>query len=258
MKLTGEATLRAGVNEVYAALVDPAVLVRTIPGCQRLEQVGEDDYKATILAGVASIKGVFDGQVRVADRRPGESFTLHASGAGAPGTVSAVARVAIAPADGGGTLLRYDADATIGGVIAGVGQRMIMGVAKKTAAEFFANVDRELSLVAVGAGPASAAVTPEPAAAAPLGGTAAQAGAAAAPAGAVAAPAGTAAGAPGAATAAPAAASPGAAATPGVWTAPARPVDPARQRIRDLALGAAFGALIALLGVLVGALVAGW
>jgi carbon monoxide dehydrogenase subunit G len=47
MKLSGEATLRAGVDEVYAALIDPAILVRTIPGCRRLEQVGADSYKAT-------------------------------------------------------------------------------------------------------------------------------------------------------------------------------------------------------------------
>src|SRR5690606_21362970 len=65
MKVTGEATLRAGHEEVYGALVDPAMLVRTIPGCQQLVQVGEDSYRATVLAGVASIKGVYDGQVRV-------------------------------------------------------------------------------------------------------------------------------------------------------------------------------------------------
>ena len=149
MKLSGEATLQAGVDEVYAALNDPAVLVRTIPGCQRLEQVGPDAYKATVAAGVASIKGTFDGDVRLADQSPPNSFSLHASGAGAPGTVTAVARVSLEPADGGGTVLRYDADATIGGVIGGVGQRMLTGVARKTAAEFFAAVDQALAAAPV-------------------------------------------------------------------------------------------------------------
>jgi len=220
MKLSGEATLRAGVDEVYAALIDPAILVRTIPGCRRLEQVGADSYKATVEAGVASIKGSFDGDVRLTDQRASEAFTLHASGAGAPGTVSAVARVSLAPADGGGTLLRYDADATIGGVIGGVGQRMITGVARKTAAEFFAAVDRELAGV-----PA-----PEPVAAAPDTVTREQLVLATA----------------------------AASGTGGVWTAPVPVHDPARQRVRDLMIGAAFGAIVALLGVLVGALVAGW
>ncbi len=145
MKLSGEATLNAPVTEVYAALNDPAILVRTIPGCQQLEQVGPDSFKATVTAGVASIKGTFNGAVRLSDQDAPHSFTLHASGAGAPGTVSAVARVALSDGDGGGTLLRYDADATIGGVIGGVGQRMLTGVARKTAAEFFAAVDRELT-----------------------------------------------------------------------------------------------------------------
>src|SRR4029450_12715022 len=116
MKVSGEATLHHPVADVYAALTDPAILVRTIPGCQRLEQTGTDTYQATGAAGVASIKGLFDGNVRLADQVAPGSFTLHASGAVAPGTVSAVARVTLAEADGG-TLLRYDADATIGGVI---------------------------------------------------------------------------------------------------------------------------------------------
>ena len=219
MKLSGEAMLRAGIDEVYAALIDPAILVRTIPGCRRLEQVGADSYKATVEAGVASVKGSFDGDVRLTDQRAPEAFTLHASGAGAPGTVSAVARVSLAPADDGGTLLRYDADATIGGVIGGVGQRMITGVARKTATEFFAAVDRELTGV-----PA-----PEPVAAAPDTVTREQLVLATAAAG-----------------------------TGGVWTAPVPVRDPARQRVRDLMIGAAFGAIVALLGVLVGALVAGW
>jgi carbon monoxide dehydrogenase subunit G len=225
MKVSGEATLAAGVAEVYAALTDPAVLVRTIPGCQRLEQTGPDTYKATVVAGVASIKGLFDGDVRLSDQSPPDSLTLHASGAGAPGTVSAVAQVTLAPTESGGTRLRYDADATIGGVIGGVGQRMLSGVAKKTAGEFFAAVDRELT----GAPPAVVGPTPVTI---PSVGTAAMAPSAA--------------GAP--ASAAPA----------GVWTRPAPEVDPARVRARDLMIGAAFGAAIALLGVLIGALVAQW
>ena len=213
MKLSGEATLRSDVAAVYAALNDPAVLVRTIPGCQRLEQVGPDSYKATVLAGVAAIKGTFDGEVRLSEQAPPNSFTLHASGAGAPGTVSAVARVSLSPLDEGGTLLRYDADATIGGVIGGVGQRMITGVARKTAEEFFAAVDAALTapLEAIAASPIV---------------TGAEEGNVPAPA--------------------------------GVWHAPAPAFDPARQRMRDVLLGAGVGALIALLGVLVGAIVAGW
>jgi carbon monoxide dehydrogenase subunit G len=244
MKLSGEATLNASVDQVYAALNDPAMLVRTIPGCQRLEQVGADSYRATITAGVASIKGTFDGDVRLTDQDAPHSFTLHASGVGAPGTVTAVTRVTLA-VTGATTRLTYDADATIGGAIGGVGQRMITGVARKTAGEFFAAVDRELAVLRTGLAPALA----ESAVAEPVG-------AAAVP---VIEPAAVPATPSVASPAAPPPASPAASPAPvaGVWTAPAPVVDPARQRVRDLLLAATFGAIVALLGVLVGVIAAG-
>lgn len=145
MKVTGSAVLHAPRERVWSALQDPAVLVRTIPGCQQLEQVGPDTYRATVMAGVASIKGTYSGDVRLTDQAEPDSFVLHASGAGAPGTVNADVRVTLADADGGATQLDYDADAVVGGVIGGVGQRMIVGVAKKTAGEFFAAVDDVLT-----------------------------------------------------------------------------------------------------------------
>jgi uncharacterized protein len=145
MKVTGSAVLHAPRDRVWAALNDPAVLVRTIPGCQQLEQVGPDAYRATVTAGVASIKGTYSGDVRLSDQAEPDSFMLHAAGAGAPGTVSADVRVTLAEADGGATRLDYDADAVVGGVIGGVGQRMLAGVAKKTAGEFFSAVDDVLT-----------------------------------------------------------------------------------------------------------------
>jgi carbon monoxide dehydrogenase subunit G len=145
MMVSGSATLNASPDAVWRALNDPAVLVRTIPGCQRLEAVGEDAYTMTVTAGVASIKGVYTGQVRLSDQQPPDSFVLTASGSGAPGTVSADVRVKLTDAGGGTTSLSYDADAIVGGMIGGVGQRMLTGVAKKTAGEFFAAVDDVLN-----------------------------------------------------------------------------------------------------------------
>jgi hypothetical protein len=158
MKVSGSAVLHAPRERVWTALQDPAVLVQTIPGCQQLEQVGPDSYRATVMAGVASIKGTYTGDVRLTDQAQPNSFVLHASGAGTPGTVSADVRVRLADADGGATRLDYDADAVVGGMIGGVGQRMLVGVAKKTAGEFFAAVDNVLT-GAVEVAPA-AATTP--------------------------------------------------------------------------------------------------
>jgi carbon monoxide dehydrogenase subunit G len=156
MKVAGQATLHAPIERVWAALNDPAVLVRTIPGCQRLEATGPDAYAMTVTAGVASIKGSYAGTVQLAELQPPTSFLLRAAGAGAPGTVSAEVAVRLTEQDDA-TLLDYDADAVVGGVIGGVGQRMLAGVAKKLAGEFFAGVDAVL----VGAAAAPAGERPE-------------------------------------------------------------------------------------------------
>ncbi|MBI3686999.1 MAG: carbon monoxide dehydrogenase subunit G [Actinobacteria bacterium] len=161
MKVSGEATLHAPVDRVYAALHDPAVLVRTIPGCQRLEQVGADAYVMTVEAGVAAVRGVFSGEVMLTDHRAPHAFVLRAAGSGAPGTVTATVAVTLTGGVDGTTVVAYDADAVVGGMVGGVGQRVLSGVAKKTAGEFFAAVDGAL----VG-GPPPPEVPGEPAAAA--------------------------------------------------------------------------------------------
>jgi uncharacterized protein len=145
MKVNGTATLNAPADRVWAALNDPAVLVRTIPGCEQLEAVGPDSYRMTITAGVASIKGTYLGDVQLADPQPPNAFTLKASGAGAPGTVNADVRVTLTDRGDGTTLLSYAADAVVGGPVGGVGQRVLSGVAKRTAGEFFQAVDGVLN-----------------------------------------------------------------------------------------------------------------
>jgi carbon monoxide dehydrogenase subunit G len=174
MKVTGSATLHASRDKVWAALNDPAVLVRTIPGCQRLEAIGEDAYRMTLTAGVASIKGVYTGEVRLTEQHPLDTFVLKAAGAGGPGTVGADVLVTLAES-GDTTTLTYDADAIVGGMIGGVGQRMLTGVAKKTAVEFFNAVDDLLtgkSPAATPAAPGAAVADPTAVSAAMPGATA--------------------------------------------------------------------------------------
>lgn len=177
MKISGSATLNAPVDQVWAAFNDPAVLARTLPGCQQLREVGPDAYKMTITAGVASIKGTYEGDVALTEQNPPGSFVLKASGAGGPGTVSADVKVLLEQSATGGTALTYDADAVVGGAIGGVGQRMLTGVAKKMAGQFFMAVDEDIAGVRV--------MVPVPAGAAPEAAVAAAPGAPAAPAGAV-------------------------------------------------------------------------
>lgn len=149
MKIMGNSQFAADRAAVWQALNDPAVLVRCIPGCQRLETLGDDTYAMTVAAGVGSIKGVYDGQVRLTDQEEPGSFRMQAKGAGAAGTIGAEVLVTLEESGTGGTSLNYDADATVGGMIGGVGQRMLVGVSKRMAAEFFDNVDAALAGEAV-------------------------------------------------------------------------------------------------------------
>lgn len=171
MKVSGSATLQAPREQVWTALNDPAVLVRTIPGCQRLEAIDTDAYRMTITAGVASIKGVYTGEVRLTDQQPLDRFVLKAAGSGGPGTVSADVLVTLDD-QGQTTTLTYDADAVVGGMIGGVGQRMLTGVAKKTAGEFFSAVDDVLTGRAPTPGHSLAGPEGQPGADAPVAGSA--------------------------------------------------------------------------------------
>lgn len=145
MKISGTSTLEAPVDKVWEAILDPAVLARCIPGCEALSTVGEDRYAMSVTAGVAAIKGTYAGEVSLADKDAPHSLTMKASGAGAPGTIDADVKVRLQPAAGGGTELSYDADASVGGSIGGVGQRMLAGVTKKMAGQFFTALDRDIA-----------------------------------------------------------------------------------------------------------------
>lgn len=155
MKVTGSHRVAAPRETVWEALQDPAVLARTLPGCEAFEVTGPDAYAATLNAGVASVKGTYRGQVRLVDKQAPASYRLCAEGAGAPGTVRADAFVTLEE-DGNTTIIRYEADAIVGGMIGGVGQRMLTGIAQKTAGEFFSAVEADVC------GPAP--VTPAPSA----------------------------------------------------------------------------------------------
>jgi carbon monoxide dehydrogenase subunit G len=153
VNLDGSAVLPASPERVWSALTDPAVLARAIPGCLSLQQVGEGSYTISVSAGVGAIRGTYAGEVRLSDLKPHASYVMHASGTGGPGSVRAKVQVNLHP-DGDTTHLTYSADAVVGGAVAGVGQRMITGVAKRMAGQFFTAIDAELTGAAAPAAPA--------------------------------------------------------------------------------------------------------
>ena len=142
MKIEGTHELRASRARVYAALLDPAVLARCIPGCERLEATGEHAYATTLRAGVGAIKGVFTGNVRLEELRPPEHYRISVDGKGQPGFLKGTGALDLEERDGA-TVIKYAGDVQVGGTIASVGQRMIQGAAKMMAAQFFTALEAE-------------------------------------------------------------------------------------------------------------------
>ena len=145
MRISGSSTLEAPVDKVWEAILDPAVLARCLPGCESLAVIDEDRYAMSVTAGVAAIRGTYAGEVALSDKVPAESLTMKASGAGAPGTIDADVTVRFSPSPSGGTDLSYEADASVGGAIGGVGQRMLAGVTRKMAGQFFTALDQHIA-----------------------------------------------------------------------------------------------------------------
>jgi carbon monoxide dehydrogenase subunit G len=123
MKLAGEYVFDAGVQEVWDALFDPAVLAAVMPGCEKLELV-DGSYLGEIKVKVGPIQGTFSGKVDLIDQVPPNSYTMIVDGRGTQGFVKATAKVRLEP-DGPKTKVAYDGDAQVGGKIASVGQRLV-------------------------------------------------------------------------------------------------------------------------------------
>ena len=136
MKLEGSHDIPVPRQRVWQAFLDPEQLRQAIPGCEKLEAVADDEYKATMKIGVAAVKGTFEGKVRLSDKKPPDSYRLAVEGSGGPGFIRGETVITLSDVDGG-TRVSYSADVQVGGLIAGVGQRMLGGVTKMMADQFF-------------------------------------------------------------------------------------------------------------------------
>jgi hypothetical protein len=172
MDLHGEYRIPAPAQRVWDALVDPEVLQACITGCRELTKVSDTEFAAVVAAKVGPVNATFKGSVSLLDLDPPRGYTLSGQGqGGAAGFAKMKARVALAE-DGADTLLRYEAQAEVGGKLAAVGSRLVQAVAKKNADEFFSAFAARLGGAAVApAVPVEAPVVAEapPAAEVPVG-----------------------------------------------------------------------------------------
>jgi carbon monoxide dehydrogenase subunit G len=142
MELTGEHTFKAPRDRVWQFLLDPEVLRQCLPGCEKLELIGPDEYAATMRIGIAMIKGTFAGRVKISDKVEPSSYTMQVEGSGPQGQVSGTGRLELHD-EGEQTRVTYHGDATVRGTIARVGARMIQPAARTIVGQFFGCLEQK-------------------------------------------------------------------------------------------------------------------
>ena len=143
MKITASSVIPADRARVFAALTDPGILQRAIPGCESLTAAGPDRYEAILKIGVAGLKGTYKGTAAIRDKKEPESLTLVFDGKGGPGFVRGTAVIALAD-EGGSTRVDSVADVQVGGLIAAVGSRLIEAASRKLSDDFFRQLSEQL------------------------------------------------------------------------------------------------------------------
>ena len=146
MEMQGNRHLAVSQQQAWEALNDPQVLKTCIPGCDKVEATGDNQYAIGMAVKVGPVAARFAGKIQLIDVLPPNSYTLVFDGqGGAAGFGKGSAKVSLAPpAEGAGCELGYTAQAQVGGKIAQVGQRLVDGVARSMAEDFFRRFDEEM------------------------------------------------------------------------------------------------------------------
>ncbi|MCZ6451734.1 MAG: carbon monoxide dehydrogenase subunit G, partial [Deltaproteobacteria bacterium] len=111
-----------------------------MPGCEELKEIGPDQYEANVKVGIAAVKGTYKAKISIKDKQPPSHYVLSGQGSGGPGFMQGDVVIDLEE-KGGETQLKYSTDAKVGGLIAGVGQRMIGGIAKMMIDQFFKKME---------------------------------------------------------------------------------------------------------------------
>lgn len=165
MDLKDQRRIAAPREAVFAALNDPEILAKAIPGCESLDKVSDTEFAAVVTAKVGPVRAKFNGQVTLSDLNPPESYTITGEGKGGAAGFAKGGAVITLTEDGDGTLLNYEVKADVGGKLAQLGGRLIEGTSKKLAGEFFSTFE-QLVVERVGGAAADDAAPAQPAPAA--------------------------------------------------------------------------------------------
>ncbi len=153
LEVKGEYALPVRQDELWRLLNDADVLAKIIPGCNTVRALGEDRYEMGLKLQVGSVSGEYMGSVAILEKQAPLHYVLIVEGQGSIGFMKGSAAFDLDAQGEGDTLLRYAGSAEVGGVVAGVGQRVLAGVAKFLAGRFFKSLEKHIkeSKVEVGA-----------------------------------------------------------------------------------------------------------
>jgi uncharacterized protein len=146
MKIENYYEFQVSQEDLWDHFLSPEALRASIPGCKNIELIDGDTYKAELSLGIAAIRGDYTGTVQIKDKLFPRQYKMVVEGNGASGFVSGEGLIAFEAKERTATVLRYDFDIKVGGKIAGIGQRMISGISKIMAEQFFKEMDRQLKL----------------------------------------------------------------------------------------------------------------
>ena len=124
--------------------MNPGILGRALPGCEKLEANPDGSYHAQMKVGVAAVKGTYQARVEILDPAPPERFRMKVEGKGAGGFLIGEGTLALTEASGA-TQIAYTGEAQVGGVIASVGQRLMQAAAKQIIHQFFESFTKQIT-----------------------------------------------------------------------------------------------------------------
>jgi uncharacterized protein len=143
LDIGGNEAIPASVDALWIALNDPKVLTRCIPGCKTMTEIAPDAYKVEMQLRVAAVGGSFEGEISLSDKQAPKTCNIKVSGAGTLGHGNGTARFEIEPDGENGSQLVYKGSGEIGGLVAGVGQRILASVSKHLIGRFFVALRKE-------------------------------------------------------------------------------------------------------------------
>ncbi|MEH7253600.1 carbon monoxide dehydrogenase subunit G [Neobacillus niacini] len=143
MEVQGQVIVKSSKEKVWMALNDPSVLQKATPGCKQMEEIEPDSFKADISIGIASVRGDYQAEIKIMDKAAPDRYRILMNANSPAGFIEGDAIVEMV-SDEKGTAINYIGTANVGGTIAGVGQRILSGIAKMIVKDFFKKIAKEV------------------------------------------------------------------------------------------------------------------